>query len=477
MTKRHTLGRNVGLFLALALAAAGAFAYAVDPAWTVATITAHWHHTAGGLMLANAGAALELTAITKAIEAGNVAFEAFKKANDERLAKIEKGSHDAGGFDHAAMTKSFEAVQASQIEVKRMLEDIEAKSRRPGGLAGGRTDKEAATEEHEEAFLKYMTKGDRFDFALEQKALAVSTNSGADGGYAVPKVIDNMIESLVLNISPIRSIASVVQTSTNDYHKLVNLRGSASAAVAETGARAATATPTLKDITINQYDIYANPQATQQMLDDVFFNAESWLADEIAEEFGRQEGALFVSGAGSGSNQPQGFLTPTYVATDDSSRTFGQLQYVPTGVAGAFATVSTTVNPADILFTLISKMKARYRAGSNFVMNKDTLFKVAAFKDSQGRYVFTPVSSPDVPSTVLGFPVTEAEDMPTIAANSLSIVFGNFKRGYQIVDRVGTRVIRDPFTNKPYIGFYTVKRVGGAVINSEALKAVKFSVS
>ena len=268
-----------------------------------------------------------------------------------------------------------------------------------------------------------------------------------------------------------------MQTSTNDYHKLVNLRGSGSAAVGETGARPATVTPTLKDITINQYDIYANPQATQQMLDDVFFNAEAWLADEIAEEFGRQEGALFVAGAGSGSNQPQGFLTPTYVATSDTTRLFGQLEYVPTGVSAGFAVVSATVNPADILYTVVSKMKARYRQGSNFVMNKDTLFKVAAFKDTQGRYVFTPVASPDVPATLLGYSVVEAEDMPTIAANSLSIAFGNFKRGYQIVDRVGTRIVRDPFSNKPYIGFYTVKRVGGAVINSECIKAVKFSVS
>lgn len=477
MTKRNILARNVGLIAVLALACAGAFAYSADPAWTVAFITANWQDTASGFVLANGAAALELTAITKAIEAGNAAFEEFKRANDARLGKLEKGGSDAGGFDHSAMTKSFDEMSRQHADVKKLLEDIEAKSRRPGGLVGGKTDKEAAVEEHKAAFMKYLTKGDKFDFALEQKALAVSTNSGADGGYAVPKVIDNMIESLVINISPIRSIASVVQTSTNDYHKLVNLRGSASAAVGEVAARGATTTPTLKDITINQYDIYANPQATQQMLDDVFFNAESWLADEIAEEFGRQEGALFIGGAGAGSNQPQGFLTPTYVATADSTRTFGQLEYVPTGVAGGFAVVSSTVNPADILFTVVSKMKARYRQGASWVMNKDTLFKVASFKDAQGRYVFSPVVSPNVPAQLLGWDVVEAEDMPTIAASSLSISFGNFKRGYQIVDRVGTRIIRDPFTNKPYIGFYTVKRVGGAVINSEAIKAVKFSVS
>lgn len=410
----------------------------------------------------------DLSAIQKAIEESNRAFEQFKQANDQ------KGAAQSDKL--ATMEKAFADVTANQAEVKKLLEDIEAKAKRPG-FGGGKSDADLAAEEHKAAFMGHLRKGTQFDLALEQKALAISTNAGADGGYAVPKVIDNMIESLVLNISPIRSIASVVQTSTNDYHKLVNLRGAASAVAAETGARAATNTPTLRDIAINQYDLYANPQATQQMLDDAFFNAESWLADEIAEEFGRQEGALFISGAGSGSNQPQGFLTPTYVATDDASRTFGQLQYVPTGVAGGFAAPTASVNPADVFFTLVGKMKARYRAGSSWVMNKSTMFTVAAFKDSQGRYVFQPVSAPDVPATLLGYGIVEAEDMPAMAANSLSVAFGNFKRGYQIVDRVGTRVIRDPFTNKPYIGFYTVKRVGGAVINSEAIKALKFAVS
>lgn len=406
----------------------------------------------------------DLSAIQKAIEESNRAFEQFKQINDQKSA--------AQGDKLAGMEKAFADVTKWQGEVKTLLEDIEAKSRRPG-FGTGKTETEALQEEHKAAFLQMMRKGGGAALAdLESKALAVSTNGGADGGYAVPKIIDTLVESLVINVSPIRQIANVVQTSTNDYHKLVNLRGAASGAVGETAARPATTTPTLKDIAINQFDIYANPQATQQMLDDVFFNAEAWLADELAEEFGRQEGALFVSGTGT--NQPQGFLTPTYVATDDASRTFGQLQYVPTGVSGGWA----ASNPGDILFTVVSKMKAKYRPGCKWVMPKSVLFAVAAFKDTSGRYIFNPVTAPDVPATLIGYPVIEAEDMPTIAASSLSVAFGNFKRGYEIVDRVGSmRVVRDPFTNKPYIGFYTVKRVGGAVINSECIKAIKFSVS
>jgi HK97 family phage major capsid protein len=412
----------------------------------------------------------DLSQVMQAIEASNKLFEDFKTANDAKLDKLEKGIAHAD--EVAKSTAIFTDLARTQDEIKKSLEDIQTKAKRPGFGADGRSDKELAADEHKKAFRGYMAKGTETGLMdLEQKALAISTNSGADGGYAVPKAIDSLIESFVVNISPIRQIASVVQTSTNDYHKLVNIKGSGSAVAAETGARGATATPTLKDITINAFDMYANPQATQQVLDDAFFNAEQWLAEEIAEEFGRQEGSLFLSGTGSG--QPQGLLTPAYAATSDASRAFGTVEYAPTGVAGGFA----ASNPTDNLITLVSKLKARYRAGSKFLMNKGTLFTIAAFKDSSGRYIFNPITAPDVPATLLGYPVIEAEDMPTIAASSLSVLFGDFKRGYQIVDRIGTRVIRDPFSNKPYIGFYTVKRVGGAVINSEAFKGLKFSVS
>lgn len=468
-----------GLFLtALTVAAVAAIAFAVDPAQTLYNLQHALAAQGHGFSLAEVPATL--TAIAKAIEEANGAFEQFKKANDERLAKIEKGE---GGqsFDMSIMTKAFEDMATRQKEVKDALETLEAKQNRRNlsGASGGADDEGGANpadvKAHREAFRKYIVKGTDFDLGLEQKALATTTNSGADGGYAVPKVIDTNIESLVVNISPIRGIARVTPVSTSDYHRLVNLRGTASGWVGETAARPSTNSPTLADIKPTMGELYANPQATQVVLDDPMFNVESWLAEEIATEFARAEGAAFVSG--SGTNQPTGFLTPTYVSTDDAGRTFGQLQYIPTGVSGGFAAVSSTVNPADVLFTTMGKLKKAYRQGATWVLNKATLFTISAFKDAQGRYVFTPVQSPSVPDMICGYELVEAEDMPAIAANSLSIAFGNFQRGYEIVDRMGTRVIRDPFSNKPYIGFYTTKRVGGIVINSEAIKAVKFSVS
>jgi len=230
----------------------------------------------------------EMSAIQKAIEDSNKAFEAFKEINESKT--------KTQGDKIAEMEKAFDDVAKSQKEVKELLELMEAKGNRPGFR--GQPDAEKLQPEHKEAFSGYMRKGKDFDVSIEQKALAITTNSGADGGYAVPKVIDTMIQELLVNISPIRAIASVQQISTSDFHKLVNLRGTASGWVGETAARTATTTPTLADIKPTMGELYANPQATQQMLDDAFFNAESWLADQVATEFARAEGAAFVSGNG-----------------------------------------------------------------------------------------------------------------------------------------------------------------------------------
>ena len=260
----------------------------------------------------------DLSEISKAIDASNKAFEEFKTANEARLVKMgaDRGTSD----EMSVMQKAFDALSAESKAARAQQDAYEAKSNRRnlGGGSGGDSDDVV---EHKKAFGGYLRKGREFDLALEQKALGISTNSGADGGYAVPKVIDGDIESLLINISPMRTLAKVVQIGTSDYHKLVNLRGTASGWVGEAAARPATGTPTLIDIKPPMGELYANPQATQQMLDDVFFNAESWLASEVATEFARAEGAAFITGTGV--SQPSGFLTPTYVSTDDATRTFG----------------------------------------------------------------------------------------------------------------------------------------------------------
>lgn len=410
---------------------------------------------------------MDMSEIAKLIEASNKAFADFQAANEIRLKRLEV---DAPGKTQEEFKGEMKKAFDEMGKLKDVILTIEAKLKRPG-TGGGLSEQEELVAEHRKAFDGYLRKGVKYDLALEQKALAISTNAGADGGYAMPKVIDSEIEALVINLSPIRTIAKVQAIGTQDFHKLVNLRGTASGWVGETAARTATATPTLADLKPTMGDLYAFPQATQQMLDDVFFNAASWLADEVATEVARNEGNAFV--VGDGTNKPTGMLTATIVATGDASRAFGSVQYVPTGVAGLFA----ASNPVDIFYTTLAQLKAPYRANTKILTNKAILFEVAAFKDSSGRYVFTPISAPGVPPAILGYPIIEAEDVPAKAANSYSILVGDFMRYYLIVDRFGTRVIRDDISNKPYVGFYSWRRVGGMIVNSEAVKLVKFAAS
>ncbi|RYD91928.1 MAG: phage major capsid protein, partial [Sphingomonadales bacterium] len=217
-------------------------------------------------------------------------------------------------------------------------------------------------------------------------------------------------------------------------------------------------------------DLFANPAASQAMLDDAAFDIEQWLAGEIAREFAAAEGSAFVNG--NGTNKPKGFLQTTLSSSGDASRTFGQLQYVPTGSAGAFA-----ANPEEKLIDVVQTLRAPYRQGASWVMNSSTLARIRKFKTSDGALLWTPSLSAGQPATLLGYPVVEAEDMPDIASNSLSIAFGNFKAGYLIAERGETQILRDPYSNKPFVHFYATKRVGGMVSNSEAIKLLKFAAS
>ena len=354
----------------------------------------------------------------------------------------------------------------SRIEAEKQA--LEARVNKIGLSGAGEGKGDDAKAEHKSAYMKWLRKGVDSGLAeLEAKALNITTD--ADGGYAVPEEIDRDIQQTLLDISPVRSVATVRQISTSDYKKLVSRRGAASGWVDEDDGRTATNTPTLAQVTPFMGEIYANPQATQTMLDDVFFNAESWLAGEIADEFAYQEGVAFISG--NGTKKPKGFLAYSTAATADSGRAFGTLQHVLSGADGAFVAAP---NGGDCLITTVQSLKAGHRPGAVWMMNSLTLAAVRKLKDGDGNYLWRPGLEAGAPSSILGYRVVDAEGMPDLAADSLSIVFGNFRAGYLIVDRVGVRTLRDPYSNKPYVGFYTTKRVGGAVVDSEAIKVVKF---
>jgi HK97 family phage major capsid protein len=351
-------------------------------------------------------------------------------------------------------------LRAGMADLKAKLDGAAIGAARPM-LSGGRAP------EAKQFVERYLRHGNAA--GIEVKAVDGST--GASGGYAVPRDIDGVIDGVLASISPIRAIANVVRVGSSGYRKLVTTGGVASGWAAENAARAETATPSFAEIAPPMGDLFANPAATQAMLDDAAFDVEGWLAIEIAQEFARAEGAAFVNG--DGVNKPKGFLTAPKSAQEDGVRPFGTLQYLVTGVDGDFP----KVEPEDRLIDLVQSLRAPYRQGAVFVMNSFTLAFIRKMKTADGAFVWSPGLVQGQPDTLLGYPVVEAEDMPDIGAGSTPIAFGNFRAGYLIAEREETAILRDPFTHKPFVHFYATRRVGGIVANSEAIKLLKFSAA
>lgn len=351
-------------------------------------------------------------------------------------------------------------VKADALEAAFEAADVPRSPVTRPALAGA-----TLTDPARQAFIDgYVRRG------AEMELKSVTGMTPQDGGFAVPREIDASIDSLLKSISPIRQISNVVRVGTAGYRKLVTQNGVASGWVAETSPRPETGSPVFNEVVPSFGELYANPAATQAMLDDAAFDVEGWLASEIATEFAKAEGSAYVNGTGV--NRPKGFLTNPLSINADATRPFGTLQYLPTGAAGAFA-----ANPQDRLVDLVHSLRSPYRQGAVWVMNATTLAAIRKFKTTDGAFLFQPGLVSGHPDTLLGYPVIEAADMPDIAANSLSIAFGNFRLGYLIAERSETTLLRDPFTNKPYVHFYATKRVGGTVSNSDAIKLLRFAAS
>jgi len=365
------------------------------------------------------------------------------------------------------LAESFEAIERQDEDVAALKNELAAlKSRVEAGLiAAQRPALEGVKSAAANAFVeRYIRRG--IESGLGMKALGSSTD--AIGGYSVPREIDEVIDKTLVAISPIRGIANVVKVGSANYRKLVTTGGTPSGWVGFEAARPETNTPGFTEIVPASGELYANPAASQQMLDDAMFDVEKWLANEIATEFARAEGFAFVKGTGA--SQPLGFLSSPNAVTADGVRAMGTLQTIGTGVSAAFP----AANPQDKLIDLMQSLRQPYRQGAVFVMNSNTASVIRKFKTTDGAFIWQPGLMSGSPATLLGYPVIEAEDMPDIAASSLSIAFGNFKAGYVIAERAATTILRDPFTHKPYVHFYATKRVGGQVTNSEAIKLLKF---
>lgn len=381
------------------------------------------------------------------------AFEEFKHTNDQRLAEIEqRGATDGLNEDKLKRLNAFLDGQKSAIDRAHLQN---ARPALEGQAAGS-----AAADEYKDAFSAYVKRG-------EEKALSVGSNP--DGGYLVPDETETEIGRLLKDISPMRAISGVRQVSSSVYKKPVSISGPTVGWVGETAARPVTDSQTLAEISYPTMELYAMPAATSAFLDDAVVDVGQWVAEEVNAAFAEQETAAFING--DGINKPTGFLAETQVA--ETSWAWNNIGYIATGQAGGLP----TGDESDVLIDLVYALKSGYRQNASWLMNRRTQAAIRKLKDADGNYIWQPAISAGSRANLMGFELVEAEDMPDIVANTTAIAFGDFRRGYLIVDRRGVNVLRDPFSNKPYVMFYTTKRVGGGVADFDAIKLLKFSVS
>lgn len=426
---------------------------------------------------------IDLKQVTEAVKTVNAAFDEFKKADAEReaeikrigkalpeteakLAKIEAALEKAQAVaDEAVLAAKRNArivtdEKGNQIDLDKKAHDwARGIAKRHGTDIPAYT--AADMDGYKAAFNSFMRKDERKLTADEFKALSVG--SDPDGGFVVHPDMSGRIVTRVFETSPMRAYASVQVISTDALEGVFDLDEAAAAWVAETQSRAETATPKLGTWRIPVHELAAQPAATQKILDDAEINMEAWLADKVADKFARSEAAAFVNGTGVG--QPRGFLT-----YDAGTTLPGTIEQFPSTVNGGFAAAP---NGGDVLIDALYGLKAQYRANATWFMNRATTKLVRKLKDSDGAYLWSPGIAAGQPATLLGYPVAAFEDMPDPATGSRSIAVGDMRAAYQIVDRAGIRVLRDPFTAKPFVLFYSTKRVGGDVVNFEALKIIR----
>lgn len=399
---------------------------------------------------------MSMTEITDRVHALGNAWEQFKQVNDQRLHEIERKGY-ADPLHHEHLKKISDALD----QHKRRMDQIETVHGRPGLEMSGA----AFVENHSEykaAFRGYLRKGAEAGLdGLQLKALSVGTDT--NGGYLVPNQMSESIVRIVNESSPMRQLATVETISSDSLDLIEDTDEMAAAWADETTARSTdTNTAAIGRNTIDTFEMYAQPKATQKLIDDAAIDIEQWIAEKVADKFARLESTAFISG--NGTTAPKGILS--YAAGTN----FGQIQQVASG--------TSAVVTADSLIQLYYALKDEYSKNATFLMHRSTLQAVRLLKEATtNQYLWQPGLAAGTPDTLLGAPVKLAADMPVPAASSLSVAVADFKRAYLIVDRIGIRTLRDPFTAKPFVQFYTTKRVGGEVVNTEAVKLLKLAVS
>jgi HK97 family phage major capsid protein len=446
---------------------------------------------------------MEPNEIKSLIEDQGKAFEAFKTVLDgelksklakddpivnEKLTRIEKA------LDTAVETKA--ALEAAINAERKQREELEARLNREGIKSSSEEGAKAELElkdfnkflktnaaerkqpfvevdakgyaEYKQAFESFMRKSERMLTPEEVKTLSVG--SDPDGGYFVTPDLSGRIATRVYETSPMRQYASVQAISTDALEGIEDLNEAGAGYAGEQVQGTDQTTPQVGKWRISVYWIDTEPKATQQLLDDSAVNIEAWLAGKVADKFARFENQEFVTGT---TSRIRGLIDYPTLADAGAGVTWGSIGRVDSGLNGDF--MADANKPVDRLHDLVGTVKQAYLAGSAFFTRRSVVTKMRKFKDTTNQYLWQPSLVAGAPETFMGYPIVRMEDMPTLATNSLSLAFGNLGAAYQIVDRQGIRVLRDQFTSKPFVKFYTTKRVGGGMVNYEAIKFMRFT--
>lgn len=428
--------------------------------------------------LGAAGPRAESAEVTAMLEKFNKTFSDFKAENDTRIKALESGKADP--LQAEKVDKINNELSNVQAEIGRIMEKFAANDLAGSGASA---DIQAAARDFSKTVGQDVSAEDLGKYAggldtymrvgadnrrFSEVRNLMEVGSDPAGGYTVTPDLSGRIIKRIFETSPARQLFSVVSIGTDAMEGLIDRDDLTTGWVGEKQARPETDTPELGKWRIDVHEQYAMPKVTQKLLDDSGFDIEGWLSTKVADKFARTENSATFSG--DGVNKPRGILTYSTAATGDASRAWQVFEHV---ASGSTSTISNT----DFLIDLVFKLKAAFRTGANWTMNRKTLAEVRKLKDGDGNYLWQPDFTQRQGGILLGYGIVEAEDMPDIASNALSIGFGDFKSAYQIVDRMGIRVLRDPYTEKGFVKLYTTKRMGGDALDFDAVKFMKFAAS
>lgn len=397
--------------------------------------------------------------VTTTLEDLGRTFQEFKSTNEERLSSLERK-----GQEDPLVVQKLDRINAAMDQAEIRLKQLEAARLRPHSGSS----EMGADIGHKSAFLCYVRKGTEQDLQ-SYEAKAMFSQSGQEGGYLIPSGLSEKLYSVLNASSVMRELATVREITTDALELLLDKDMADAGWAQETGARDETASPELVKIRIQAHEMYAKPRATQKLLDDAMLNVEEWLSEKIAEKMAAMENMAFINGDGLG--KPKGFLS--YESTSKDNWAWGKFEHVLSGQDGAFAG-----SGVDVLNDVMAALKPQYMNGACWLMSRSTQSAIRKLRDAaDNRHVWQPAFQEGSRPTLMGCPIYVTDDMPALVSgtSSVSLAFGNFKEAYQIVDRQGVHVLRDPYSAKPYVEFYTTRRVGGDVVNFEALKLIKFA--